>query len=402
MGNHIVKCLDCFPVDKLIQNLSAPDTVNTIENEQRRLGKEEKIAQFQKDEKETLVSVTIPFFPREIIFEILSWLPVKHLLRLRCVCKEWYALTQDRLFIKVQFTRHTDFETYIHNISIDNNNEEPFNILATCNGLLLFQSSASGRCLIRNPATCQRLNLPNPHNISFDTKFCFIPSTGGYKLVSVFEDRENLNNQGAEILTVGKDDTWRFLKFPNRDDLNKTRLKLSVVLAGGAVHCLRIIQVGSNIYEEVVSIDLETELITSTSLPHGSFLDWKKVWTFDWDGRPSLAYTVEDDLNVLVLENYKQQKWGQVKKIVPLKFLKENPDTRTDLAFFYAPLPCEIWIKLGKGEKWVCYNAESKKITHTTKVSDSSPEHYIFRPSLVSLKGMQPEMQQPPVQTGFD
>ena len=37
--------------------------------------------------------------------EILSWLPVKYVLRMKCVCKQWYALTQDCQFIEKHMSR---------------------------------------------------------------------------------------------------------------------------------------------------------------------------------------------------------------------------------------------------------------------------------------------------------
>ncbi|KAB2067220.1 hypothetical protein ERO13_A09G200800v2 [Gossypium hirsutum] len=50
-------------------------------------------------------SLPTPSFPQEIIFEILSNLPVKSLLRFRCVSKPWKSLIADNFFIKKHLKR---------------------------------------------------------------------------------------------------------------------------------------------------------------------------------------------------------------------------------------------------------------------------------------------------------
>ena len=39
------------------------------------------------------------YLPHELVLEILTWLPVKHLYRFRCVCKLWNSFTTDSNFI---------------------------------------------------------------------------------------------------------------------------------------------------------------------------------------------------------------------------------------------------------------------------------------------------------------
>uniref|UniRef100_A0A2N9ITD9 F-box domain-containing protein n=1 Tax=Fagus sylvatica TaxID=28930 RepID=A0A2N9ITD9_FAGSY len=104
--------------------------------------------------------------PLEIVMEILSWLPVKYVLRMKCVCKQWYALTQDRHFIEKHMSR----------------------------------------------------------------------------LVSVYDDNEEAGIEGCEILTIGSDNSWRTLNFPNLNDANKKREKIMVVSAGEAFHCIKIMK----------------------------------------------------------------------------------------------------------------------------------------------------------------
>ncbi|KAL5726256.1 hypothetical protein ACHQM5_009311 [Ranunculus cassubicifolius] len=44
--------------------------------------------------------------PHDLVIEILSWLPIKHLWPLRCVSKTWRKLlTKDTQFAKLQYDR---------------------------------------------------------------------------------------------------------------------------------------------------------------------------------------------------------------------------------------------------------------------------------------------------------
>ncbi|XP_058739614.1 F-box/kelch-repeat protein At3g23880-like [Vicia villosa] len=62
---------------------------------------------------------SLPILPPDLITEILSWLPVKILVRLRCVCKQWKSLIFDPTFAKLHLERspkHTHtLLTLLHN-----------------------------------------------------------------------------------------------------------------------------------------------------------------------------------------------------------------------------------------------------------------------------------------------
>lgn len=49
--------------------------------------------------------MSLPILPPELIEEILSWLPVKLLVRLTCVCKPWKSLIFDPRFAKLHLER---------------------------------------------------------------------------------------------------------------------------------------------------------------------------------------------------------------------------------------------------------------------------------------------------------
>jgi hypothetical protein len=48
----------------------------------------------------TATTATLPTLPFDMIIEILCNLPVKFLIKLKCVCKSWYSLFSDHKFIK--------------------------------------------------------------------------------------------------------------------------------------------------------------------------------------------------------------------------------------------------------------------------------------------------------------
>lgn len=70
-----------------------------------------KNVEVSKTIKREAIQVT---FPQEIIIEILSWMPVKSLLRMKCACKQWCALIQDRHFIEKHLSR-LSLRPTIHN-----------------------------------------------------------------------------------------------------------------------------------------------------------------------------------------------------------------------------------------------------------------------------------------------
>ncbi|KAA8515451.1 hypothetical protein F0562_018938 [Nyssa sinensis] len=305
------------------------------------------------------VPVTQPSVPNEIIIEILSWLPVKILVRLKCVCKQWYTLIQDRHSIEKNMSRTTSV-SHQYNKIVATLSRDSYQVICGCDGLLLTRSSASNKHWIQNPTTCQMLELPDPHEGSFGITFSFIPSTSNYKLVSVYDDKEEPGDEGCEVLTVGS----------------------------AAVHCVRVFNVGSNIYEEVVSLDLETECFTITALPQGLNPDWEAL---DWDGKLSLASRVKEDLYVMVLEDYKKHKWGAEIGVVPLGFMKENQDMDGHLIPLYAR-GGNLWFWL-EDKKIFAYNIGTRKITHRVPAAEGygiSKTFYCCPPSLATMKGMRP------------
>ncbi|XP_009621491.1 putative F-box protein At1g47790 [Nicotiana tomentosiformis] len=129
------------------------------------------------------------YFPREIISNILSRLPVKILLRFRCVCKQWRNLISMPNFIAAHF-RHSSalqrsgssilihtchYETSGHALSLYNRRDESFVeldnpypcffpnmfIAGLVNGIVcLFQKASGDVFTLWNPAMRQYRMVP--------------------------------------------------------------------------------------------------------------------------------------------------------------------------------------------------------------------------------------------------
>lgn len=130
---------------------------------------------------------------------------------------------------------------------------------------------------------------------------------------------------GLKILSIGKDDQWRTLKLPNQ---NHKSYRCAASQYDGATHTdlIEVIRDGQDFKLEVQSFDIWSECFTITTLPRGVFFDLKKVSVINWHQTVAIAGIVEEALQVLVLEDFKEHKWNKI--IVPLKFLKDDPDLK--------------------------------------------------------------------------
>lgn len=342
--------------------------------------------------------------PQDIIIEILSRIPVQYLLGMRCVCKQWNDLIEDSYFIQKHMSLAKNgyigyFNKWKTRGNMDeadhhHNNEacksEKFHLIRGCDGMLLKRNNASKKYIIENPTPRKILALPDSkHHLNLSITFSFVPSTGEYKLVSIYEDIAG-GKEGCEVITAGIDDCWRHLQLPNSHGLNQRRRKLSVASAGVAVHCYKVTQVGGQIFEEVISLDLETECFTSTTLKPGVFSNWEKVLSLDWNGRPVLAETGREYIKVLVMEDYKKKH-----KLADNKFgvsLRGAPKVMQgdDIV----PLVVEndaLWIWLSNNKSF-SYHVKRGKVLRQTSMIEGyhvGKTIYVGRASLVNLRGMQ-------------
>ncbi|XP_017240181.1 F-box/kelch-repeat protein At3g23880-like [Daucus carota subsp. sativus] len=96
-------------------------------------------------------------FPQELIFEILSYLPVKSLLRFRSVCKSWLSIISDQQFINTHltnsqkkpaplildkdFNRVYQLDTLEESVRLNLPSKGRFDCISSCSGLVCLADS---------------------------------------------------------------------------------------------------------------------------------------------------------------------------------------------------------------------------------------------------------------------
>ncbi|KAK9285776.1 hypothetical protein L1049_024977 [Liquidambar formosana] len=182
---------------------------------------------------------TMPNLPNEIVFDILSRLPVRSLLRFRCVCKSWNALISDPHFVKTHLNRATtsDNNTYqqsqrililsetVQSMDFETSSGDPsvveldslskiskcsLFIAGSCNGLVCLECNQD--IFLCNPATREYRKLPTPGHcptILTFYGFGYDSSIDDYKMIRIIPNNMNyLGISSADVLTL-KTNSWR-------------------------------------------------------------------------------------------------------------------------------------------------------------------------------------------------
>ncbi len=153
-----------------------------------------------------MLSTTLNDLPKDVLMNIFARLPVMPLLRLKCVCKPWYNVVRDPIFI----TKHVNqsalsnngyfaithcggtfcgkcsislisYETFREVITMtvpfkELHGKIPFQIVGSCNGVLCLNVSKFGDTdFLFNPATSEFKELPKPDDL-FDECYVKAPS----------------------------------------------------------------------------------------------------------------------------------------------------------------------------------------------------------------------------------
>lgn len=239
-------------------------------------------------------SLQLPFLPDEILLEILSRLPVKSLLKFRCVCKSWFSLISDPYFVKKQlnlstqsthFTHHkiilsaTTAEFHLKSCSVTSLFDNPSTsticedlnypvknkfrhdgIVGSCNGLLCF--AIKGDCvLLWNPSI--RVSKKSPPLGNNWRPGCFTAFGLGYdhvaddyKVVAVFCDPNEFFSESKVKVYSMATNSWRKIQdFPH----GVSPYQNSGKFVSGTLNWAASYSVGSTSLWVIVSLDLQKE-----------------------------------------------------------------------------------------------------------------------------------------------
>nr|GMD65713.1 F-box/kelch-repeat protein At3g23880-like [Ipomoea batatas] len=293
-----------------------------------------------------------PDLPQEIILDILLRLPVKSLLRFRCVSKCWLSLISSPQFIKTHLEFSKKFgpkrlalmatrfgqpeicSTY--SIVCENScivrvvelnrfqktaDIPSLCILGSCNGLLCLLTS-SYKLLIWNPSTRQTSIIDDP---GYETKdvgyvrygFGYDESHDDYKLVKIFGSPPPIDEPHGmyenTIMVYSRNaKSWRVIpgfyyseNFPGDNG----------IFLNGVVHLG-----GSNrswdFCSEIYAFDLAAETLRTITLP-GSYEDQRPFWRLGVLGGNILVACCQcspETLHIWALKNYgmAEECWGKL------------------------------------------------------------------------------------------
>ena len=286
-----------------------------------------------------MLSAMLNDLPEDVLMDVFARLPVKSLLQFKCVCKSWYAIIRDPIFITkhvnhqsalsnngyLAITRRggtfggkclislVSYETYreILKITIPFTKEHgraPFRIVGSCNGVLCLNVSKLGDTIfLFNPATSEFKKLPKPDrfdelnsyqlgddiDVSIGLGFGDDAKSNDYKLVRIFSSKMVGGKVYSEVDVYSlRTNSWR----------RKDKLVLGTVMnnsfsrafINGALHWRGATSVAvSNL---IISFGIRDEVCRCIELPE-----------FDWDGNEMyewFPFVMKESLAVVICSGF--------------------------------------------------------------------------------------------------
>ncbi|KAA8524974.1 hypothetical protein F0562_011388 [Nyssa sinensis] len=250
-----------------------------------------------------LCQFTVKDLPRDVIVDILSRLPVRSLLRFKCVCKSWYDLLKNPNFCAKHFNQITFHNTTTNSscflftrrqsnannnyrsVSLLSSNEtfdvpinldipflsisKPLRISGTSNGLVCLSVTPVGSIiLLWNPATREFKDLPispisrpqsGPIKVVFG--FGFDPNTNDYKVLRIVYYCYPCNQ--VEVYSL-RTNSWREINTPVQFIIMESSCR---VFLRGKFHWTALGVGDLNGRELIVSFDMRDEEFRHMTLP---------------------------------------------------------------------------------------------------------------------------------------
>ncbi|XP_047323877.1 F-box/kelch-repeat protein At3g23880-like [Impatiens glandulifera] len=336
----------------------------------------------------------IPYLPTEIITKVLIRLPVKTLVKFRCVCRSWLALISDPIFVEKHLRASTQDKGYAHHRLIMSSGSRSFevkscslssvlheecpsahdhyyplkhpqrivSIVGSVNGLVCIAID-QGSVFLWNPSTRKSKRLPNcgfkkrsrGHN---GYGFGYDEASSDYKVIVTKSELYGEAPFKTEVKIYGyRSDSWRRIETFPKGHFPMDALGTFV---SGSLHWTASGEIdfsySSNIRKPIVSFDLSKETYTEFSQPrYGKGASDSKLGVLS-DNLCLLSSIHYKRFDVWVMKEYgKVESWS---KLFTIPYLSQ-------LEVFPVPL-CISFRKnevlLVVGSRLVLYNMDNRTI----------------------------------------
>ncbi|XP_058105934.1 putative F-box protein At1g32420 [Magnolia sinica] len=345
---------------KILNCLRCSEVENSREIEK---GENERLPrEVEKGENERL--------PFDLVVEILAWLPVKSLIKFRCVCNQWRKLLLDPMFISMHAERSKHI--YVHSEDVDQRITT-----CVCEGLLLVVNKKEDRNHVCNPSIHQTFQLPPLNPPLFPSNsftYLNVSCVPEHKVVATTQDNRCL------VVVVGTPtSSWKDLGFiPNH--CGGTRFYSS----RNVYNVLHWVFTNNSTGEvNVVSLDSLSENFNVNIAPRGLSTLAADNYPMCWEGCFALGCIVEKKMMVWILRDVKNDIWE--KEIVWLTSL--NFELGSENFHPYSKSKDNGWITFIKNspKEYYYYHIVTNRTLHKC---NAEANRMFYKPSLVSCNGI--------------
>uniref|UniRef100_A0A0E0MAY1 F-box domain-containing protein n=1 Tax=Oryza punctata TaxID=4537 RepID=A0A0E0MAY1_ORYPU len=291
-----------------------------------------------KKRKRTPAAASVPYLPEEMVVEILARLPVKSLLRFKCVCRGWRAIISEPSFIRAHLRcsvsrrqqepsilisphfshdQPTKFSTHISFYQWEQGGPSSlarfmdardfpvgreFSIVSYfthCDGLVLAPTDT--KLYLFNPATREAITLPDGHGNNHAAGLGLDPSTGKYKVVRSFY-RSSMDppiSMGMEVFDVGEPGArWRETATDPPHPITRWRTALTV---DGGYLCWFMDRLRyPDAPRGLLRFSLQDEAFTVTRLPDSLDPAFDEVLPYVLHGELCVTHITDDHTAVFI------------------------------------------------------------------------------------------------------